>query len=123
MTSFFGQGACQAIEDAVELANSLNTLFSSSSPTPSRASISKQLETYSDIREKRAKDLVAFSANYAKLHTATLPSQGQLGQLVRWGIYQFCPSWGWMWYLRWLYGYQPTVKALAQPKLASEKVR
>jgi salicylate hydroxylase len=115
MTSFFGQGACQAIEDAVELANALQEIFSSA-PTPSYSAISDSLAVYSDIREKRARDLVSFSANYARLHTATLPSQGWAGGFVRWAVYDLCPSWGWMWYLKWLYGYQPTVRVLPQPK-------
>ena len=148
MTSFFGQvsrftayiqdtsakpirsltqGACQAIEDATELANALQSYFSSQSqsqqsPTPEQhivkhpqtpqaitppITIQQAFADYSSKREKRARDLVSFSSNFAKVHTANLPYG--LGPLVRKLVYAYMPEWGWMWGLKWLYGYQPTV--------------
>ncbi|EHL00844.1 putative 3-hydroxybenzoate 6-hydroxylase 1 [Glarea lozoyensis 74030] len=55
MTSFFGQGACQAIEDATELGNALLAHYSS--PTPSASTLSTAFAEYSEIRGKRGKDL------------------------------------------------------------------
>ncbi len=72
---------------------------------PSR--LSDVLRAYSDKRGERAKALVSFSSNYAKVHTGNLLYG--LGPLVRKLIYAYLPEWGWMWGLRWLYGYQPTV--------------
>ena len=111
-----GKGACQAIEDATELANTLQNYFSTpysdekpiekpSQTDPS--SLEHALGAYSDKRGERAKALVSFSANYAKVHTASLPYG--MGPLVRKLIYAYLPEWGWMWGLNWLYGYQPTV--------------
>lgn len=102
MTSFFGQGACQAIEDAVELANAIT----------SGNDIQSQLAAYGATRMKRGKDVSSFSGNYARLHTGQYPSRGWAGETMRYLMYQWCPSSVWMWYLQWLYGYQPTVKAL-----------
>ncbi|KAJ9634772.1 hypothetical protein H2199_008821 [Coniosporium tulheliwenetii] len=109
MTSFFGQGACQAIEGATELANLLQRYFCV--PADKRLSnVDDVLTEYSARRQSRAKDIVAFSSNYAKVHTANLPYG--LGPLVRKLVYTYMPAWTWMWYLGWLYGYQPVVDAL-----------
>lgn len=136
MTSFFGQvslpqhipdninsedlswqGACQAIEDATELANALQEYFSVPFSDENRveqvsqrgpSSLEHVLSAYSDKRGERAKALVSFSSNYAKVHTANLPYG--MGPLVRKLIYAYLPEWGWMLGLKWLYGYQPTVK-------------
>ncbi|KAI4282770.1 MAG: hypothetical protein L6R38_002692 [Xanthoria sp. 2 TBL-2021] len=128
MTSFFGQGACQAIEDATELANSLQSYFSTvgnkeqdHGSTSSRADTSNLVQVLSDYsarRGDRAKALVSFSRNYAKVHTGTL-AYG-MGPLVRKLIYAYLPEWGWMWALRWLYGYQPIVDSLSS--VPGEKV-
>ncbi|KAI1365302.1 hypothetical protein F5Y08DRAFT_304570 [Xylaria arbuscula] len=115
MTSFFGQGGCQAIEDAAELANRLYEAASNSHAKlddMSYGEISLVLREYSHRRKKRVQDLATFSSNYARLHTADLPLG--LGPLVRHAIYRFMPSWGWMWYLRWLYGFQPSVDGLGE---------
>ncbi|KAJ9669771.1 hypothetical protein H2201_000156 [Coniosporium apollinis] len=109
MTSFFGQGGCQAIEDATELANLLQRHFSV--PAAERLSgVDDVLIEYSARRQSRAKDIATFSGNYAKLHTANLPYG--MGPLVRKLVYAYMPVWMWMWYLEWLYGYQPVVDAL-----------
>ncbi|MCJ1260515.1 hypothetical protein MMC22_000376 [Lobaria immixta] len=123
MTSFFGQGACQAIEDATELANALQSCFSEQDQQaktikecdevgrmarPEPLTIQQTLRKYSAKREQRAKALVSFSSNYAKVHTANLLYG--LGPMVRKLIYAYLPEWGWMWGLKWLYGYQPTVE-------------
>ncbi|KAK2746043.1 hypothetical protein FQN57_003383 [Myotisia sp. PD_48] len=100
MTSFFGQGGCQAIEDAVELGNALHEHFHMNDETA--------FEKYSDSRQKRAKDLVNFSENFAKVHTARLPYG--LGPFVRKVLYKYVPTSIWVWYLDWLFSYQPTVK-------------
>ena len=107
MTSFFGQGACQAIEDAAELANALSAHYSTSAPVP----LSQALQSFSTSRERRARDITSFSANYAKLHTARLPYG--LGPAARKFVYAWLPVWGWMWCLKWLYGYQPTVNEVS----------
>ncbi|KAL8857823.1 MAG: hypothetical protein Q9178_005579 [Gyalolechia marmorata] len=115
MTSFFGQGACQAIEDATELANSLHQHFHKSSLPPSQAeqqppssNLIPLLQTYSKTRTHRAKAVAAFSRDYASVHTGTLLPYG-LGSVVRKMVYAYLPEWGWTWGLKWLYGYQPTV--------------
>lgn len=123
MTSIFGQGACQTIEDATELANALQSYFSEQDQQaktikecdevgrmarPEPWTIEQTLRKYSAKREQRAKALVSFSSNYAKVHTANLPYS--LGPMVRKLIYAYLPEWGWMWGLKWLYGYQPTVE-------------
>ncbi|ERF71506.1 hypothetical protein EPUS_00495 [Endocarpon pusillum Z07020] len=122
MTSFFGQGACQAIEDATELANALQSYFSapykedSSTEKPAQreaSSLAQTLGAYSDKRGERAKALVSFSSNYAKVHTGKLPYG--MGPLVRKLIFAYLPAWGWMWGLTWLYGYQPTVDIIRDP--------
>ncbi|KAL8677038.1 MAG: hypothetical protein Q9186_006501 [Xanthomendoza sp. 1 TL-2023] len=117
MTSFFGQGACQAIEDATDLANSLQQHFSVSRKgekgllsIPLHGDISSLVQILSDYstrRSQRAKAVAAFSRDYAKVHTGKLPYG--LGPLVRKIIYGYMPEWGWTWGLRWLYGHQPTL--------------
>ncbi|KAI1812327.1 putative monooxygenase [Poronia punctata] len=110
MTSFFGQGGCQAIEDAAELANRLLSRSDARLEDMSCEEISQMLSEYSQSRQKRVQDLASFSANYARLHTADFP----LGRLTRYLVYRFIPSSGWMWYLQWLYGYQPSVDGLGE---------
>ncbi|KAL2869058.1 FAD-dependent oxidoreductase [Aspergillus lucknowensis] len=100
MTSFFGQGACQAIEDATVLADSISLFLDGDK---------NALEAYSRVREKRAQEVANFSANYALLHTARLAPLG-LGKLMRALVYRLVPSSAWMWYLEWLYGHQPVSK-------------
>ncbi|KAL8734408.1 MAG: hypothetical protein Q9181_003229 [Wetmoreana brouardii] len=117
MTSFFGQGACQAIEDATELANALQQYFSAFrterksypwTPGPRETlALAQVLNEYSAKRSRRAKAVASFSRDYAKVHTGNLPCG--LGLFVRKLIYAYLPEWGWMWGLRWLYGYQPTL--------------
>lgn len=103
------QGACQAIEDATELGNLLQRYFSV--PAEKRLSnVDDVLKEYSTRREARAKDIVAFSSNYAKVHMGKLPYG--MGPLIRKLVYAYAPAWSWMWYLGWLYGYQPTVDAV-----------
>jgi salicylate hydroxylase len=106
MTSFFGQGACQAIEDATELANALLTHYSSS--TPSAETLNAAFVDYSETRGKRGKDLVSFSSVYAGIHVARLPYG--LGPIARQFLYKWLPIWCWFWALEWLYGYQPMIK-------------
>ncbi|KAH8435081.1 uncharacterized protein LDX57_012710 [Aspergillus melleus] len=103
MTSFFGQGACQAIEDATVLADSIADFLEGDASA---------LKSYSRLRERRAQDVASFSARYAQVHTAKLPLG--TGKMVRSLIYQWVPSSVWMWYLGWLYGHQPVSKRLAQ---------
>ncbi|KAI9042415.1 FAD-dependent oxidoreductase [Aspergillus affinis] len=103
MTSFFGQGACQAIEDATVLADSIADFLGGDASA---------LTSYSRLRERRAQDVASFSARYAQLHTAKLPLG--MGKMVRSMIYQWVPSSAWMWYLGWLYGHQPVSKRLGQ---------
>lgn len=113
MTSFFGQGGCQAIEDAAELANRLQeTLLASQTKLGdlSPGEITLMLSEYSEGRQQRVQDLANFSSNYARLHTADLPLG--MGPFLRHMIYRFVPSAVWMWYLQWLYGHQPSVSAL-----------
>ena len=104
MTSFFGQGACQAIEDATELANALRAHFDF--PTP--ASLGDALGRYADARGKRGKRLVSFSSAYAGIHVARLP--WGLGPYARLLLFKWLPAWMWLWALAWLYGYQPKVE-------------
>ena len=150
MTSFFGQvsfldesslqqrclqdglgyqGACQAIEDATELANSLQSYFSTVGTkghghdvTNSRTDTSNVVQVLSDYsarRGKRAKALVSFSRTYAKVHTGNLAFG--MGPLVRKLIYAYLPEWGWMWSLRWLYGYQPIVDNVSHCSIPSKQ--
>ncbi|KAA8649452.1 FAD-dependent oxidoreductase [Aspergillus tanneri] len=95
------QGACQAIEDATVLADSIVDFLEG---TPNA------LESYARARESRAQEVASFSARYAQIHTAKLPLG--MGKLVRSIIYQWMPSSAWMWYLQWLYGHQPVSKKL-----------
>ncbi|KAI1391902.1 putative monooxygenase [Hypoxylon trugodes] len=113
MTSFFGQGACQAIEDAAVLGNLLNEWVVAPKADFNKFThkdLSLMLYEYSERRKQRVQDLAKFSADFARLHTANLPFG--LGPLVRKLVYSYVPSWVWIWYLRWLYGVQPTVAGL-----------
>ncbi|KAL8725321.1 MAG: hypothetical protein Q9166_007427 [cf. Caloplaca sp. 2 TL-2023] len=128
MTSFFGQGACQAIEDATELANALQQYFSTLRTNQrsyhwiagqkATLDLAQVLNEYSEKRSRRAKAVASFSRGYAKVHTGNLPYS--LGRFVRKLIYAYLPEWGWMWGLRWLYGYQPTLTDV--PTVPREKV-
>jgi salicylate hydroxylase len=115
MTSFFGQGACQAIEDATELSNTLAQHFCFNSytlpPPYSDNSLPEALKAYSLKREVRGKAISKFSANYAKVHTAQLPYG--LGPAVRRVIFGWAPAWFWIWCLIWLYGEQPVVNSVS----------
>ncbi|KAK5100966.1 hypothetical protein LTS08_004572 [Lithohypha guttulata] len=104
MTSFFGQGACQAIEDATELANALIEHYFN----PDHISLTSNLERYSAARGQRGREIASFSAKYAAMHVARLPYG--LGPLVRKIVYAYLPMWYWFKGLEWLYGYQPTVQ-------------
>lgn len=110
MTSFFGQGACQAIEDATVLANALTPLFASEKP-PLASATDAALAWYCGQREPRARDLVTFSEQYATLHTANMP--WGLGPVVRKVFYGWVPVWCMMSLLEWLYGHQPRVEAVS----------
>ncbi|GJP95645.1 hypothetical protein CBS63078_8379 [Aspergillus niger] len=101
MTSFFGQGACQAIEDATELASALGMI--DVRPTDAETI----LQGYRHSRERRGRDLVVFSDRFALLHTGRL--LGSWGPFVRQMVYTWMPLWGWKWALQWLYGHQPTL--------------
>ncbi|KOS23081.1 3-hydroxybenzoate 6-hydroxylase 1 [Escovopsis weberi] len=107
MTSFFGQGGCQAIEDAAVLGNLV------SEHRHSLSSPQELLSLYSKARETRVKELSRFSDTYALLHTARLPYG--TGPILRWLIYTLLPGWAWVNWLGWLYQYQPTVAALGMP--------
>lgn len=115
--SVLDQGACQAIEDATELANCLRQHFSVSRKgekgllsVPLQGGplgLVQTLNDYSTRRSQRAKAVASFSRDYAKVHTGKLPYG--LGQLVRKIIYAYMPEWGWTRGLTWLYGHQPTL--------------
>lgn len=77
------------------------------------------LSAYAGAREGRTKDLSRFSDNFALLHTARLPYG--MGPLVRRVLYTLVPTWFWINYLGWLYGYQPTVAALPTPSAHGKK--
>ncbi|KAK1445337.1 hypothetical protein CCUS01_12664 [Colletotrichum cuscutae] len=68
------------------------------------------LQKYSQMREKRAKEVVKFSFRFILLHGAFLPYG--IGPLLRWLIYAFLPGGAWLWFLEFLYGFQPTVPHL-----------
>jgi salicylate hydroxylase len=109
MTSFFGQGACQAIEDAAVLSDAIVALLGGDATA---------LQAYAHVRERRAQEVADFSARYAQVHTAKLPLG--TGPLLRYLIYRWVPSSVWMWYLQWLYGHQPisnTVRRCSFPPL------
>ncbi|KAI9676092.1 MAG: hypothetical protein M1817_000835 [Caeruleum heppii] len=117
------QGACQAIEDATELANAIQRclVYDSSTASTSKKQpllVYEALNQYSLKREERAKHLVSFSSNYAKLHTANLPYG--MGPFLRKFVYAYLPAWMWMWGLQWLYGYQPVVENVRQSFPAEE---
>lgn len=120
MTSFFGQGGCQAIEDAAVLGNLLQERVLKPGigfANLTHQETSKMLLAYSQRREKRVQDLTKFSSNFALLHTANLPYG--TGGFIRGLIYGYAPSWVWMWFLQWLYGVQPTVAGLESARLKS----
>ncbi|KFY12171.1 hypothetical protein V492_04054 [Pseudogymnoascus sp. VKM F-4246] len=116
MTSFFGQGACQAIEDATELGDALITYYSSLGTI----SLAEEFHKYSESRGKRGKDLVSFSSGYAGVHVARLPYG--LGPLARRIVFTWLPMWVWFWGLEWLYGHQPRVKNLVKINWERRKV-
>ncbi|KAK0370800.1 hypothetical protein CLIM01_11850 [Colletotrichum limetticola] len=105
MTSAFGQGGNLAIEDAAVLASLIQE---------NRGSLEQKVEPilqkYSQMREKRAKEVVKFSFRFILLHGAFLPYG--IGPLLRWLIYAFLPGGAWLWFLEFLYGFQPTVPHL-----------
>ncbi|KAL2758019.1 hypothetical protein ACRALDRAFT_1068469 [Sodiomyces alcalophilus JCM 7366] len=112
MSSAFGQGGNMAIEDAAVLANLIQA---------NRESLDNAapfLTEYSDMRGKRAQDVVKFSFRFILLHGAILPYG--IGKLLRWLVYAFLPASTWLWYLQWLYGYQPTVDALGTAAMVSK---
>nr|UYW66729.1 PyrC [Penicillium thymicola] len=110
MTSFIGQGACQAIEDAGELANVLNSYFRDRSGHPQ--ALQMCLKEYRQRREERARYVFEFSSNFASLHTGKM-SYG-LGPLLRRVAFTWAPLWCWDRALTPLYGYQPHIEALAE---------
>lgn len=120
MTSFLGQGACQAIEDATELANLLSLYFTPESSSPRRRGVEPEgplsipglLQRYSDARSSRAQKIASFSTKYAMFHTAQLPYG--LGPIVRQLVYTWVPLWCFIWCFAWLYGYQPIVHGVSQ---------
>ncbi|KAM0333320.1 hypothetical protein ACHAQA_001981 [Verticillium albo-atrum] len=104
MSSAFGQGGNMAIEDAAVLSNLLQQ---------NRGSLENAapvLAQFSQMREQRARDVVKFSFRFILLHGAILPYG--IGVFLRWFVYALLPSSAWLWYLQWLYGYQPSVAAL-----------
>jgi salicylate hydroxylase len=107
MTSFFGQGACSAIEDAAVLGN----LFGENRSSLDNAD--QLLVSYASERAERTRDMARFSMIFAGVHMARLPLG--LGPPLRWLLYTLVPSWFWLWYLSWIYGFQPTVSALPAP--------
>lgn len=107
LTPTLFQGACQAIEDATELANALSAVYKVDTKDPRSPSIEKTLQNYRKSREGRAKNLVHFSDRYAMLHTARLPYG--MGPLVRRFVYTWMPRFAWKWSLNWLYSYQPSL--------------
>lgn len=66
------------------------------------------LQEYAATREGRVQRLSRFSDNFALLHTARVPYG--LGGILRWLLYTLVPTWFWISYLGWLYGYQPFVE-------------
>ncbi|KAE8221105.1 hypothetical protein CF319_g5482 [Tilletia indica] len=105
ITSFFGQGACQAIEDATELCNALvESLIRQSQP------VETALQLYAERRMPRTKSVSKFSDSYAMMHTARLPYN--LGPLVRKVMYSYVPERWLLGSLGWLYAYQPVVHGL-----------
>ncbi|OJZ83628.1 hypothetical protein ASPFODRAFT_49041 [Aspergillus luchuensis CBS 106.47] len=108
MTSFIGQGACQAIEDVGELANLLHTYFAGQSGNPQV--LQDLLQEFRKSREPRARNLVYYSSIFAQVHTGRLPYG--LGPLARRIAFTYAPVWCWKWACNPLYGYQPRVHAL-----------
>ncbi|KAJ9490165.1 hypothetical protein VN97_g3104 [Penicillium thymicola] len=104
------QGACQAIEDAGELANVLNSYFRDRSGHPQ--ALQMCLKEYRQRREERARYVFEFSSSFASLHTGKM-SYG-LGPLLRRVAFTWAPLWCWDRALTPLYGYQPHIEALAE---------
>ncbi|KAJ5809307.1 FAD binding monooxygenase [Penicillium pulvis] len=104
------QGACQAIEDAGELANVLNSYFRDRSGHPQ--ALQMRLKEYRQRREERARYVFEFSSTFASLHTGKM-AYG-LGPLLRRVAFTWAPLWCWDRALTPLYGYQPHVEALAE---------
>lgn len=104
------QGACQAIEDAGELANVLNSYFRDRSGHPQ--ALQTCLKEYRQRREERARYVFEFSSTFASLHTGKM-AYG-LGPLLRRVAFTWAPLWCWDRALTPLYGYQPHVEALAE---------
>lgn len=77
------------------------------------------LTAYATTREGRVQRLSKFSDNFAMLHTARMPYG--LGPFLRWLLYTLVPTWFWISYLKWLYGYQPFVEAGAIMKRKGDK--
>lgn len=115
MTTFFGQGACQAIEDAVELTNILEPYLksrrASSSSKDDRKSLASLLEQYAETRHTRAKAIATFSSRYAVVHMALLPYG--IGAVLRQLLYKWAPVWFFLRCLDWLYGVQPVVHSVS----------
>jgi salicylate hydroxylase len=105
MSPWFGQGGTSAIEDAAELANALHNIFGASQ-TP----VIHALQDYRARREARTQSIARFSADFGKLFSAQLPYG--LGSLARKFVFGYLPSAAWLWWLKWLYGYQPVVEGL-----------
>jgi len=113
MTSAFGQGGCQSIEDAAVLADELQTKIVKSGIGFDRltsAEIGSILATYAARREERVQQLALWSRKFAMLQAAIIPYG--LGGFLRGLVFRFAPGWAWIWYLKWLYGVQPTVSGL-----------
>ncbi|KAH6899710.1 putative monooxygenase [Thelonectria olida] len=97
------RGGCQAIEDAAVLGNLLAGSAAQGLKHPEGI-----LNEYAATREGRVQRLSRFSDNFALLHTARVPYG--LGGILRWLLYTLVPTWFWISYLGWLYGYQPSIE-------------
>jgi salicylate hydroxylase len=113
MTSFFGQGGCQAIEDAATLGNLL------SQNRHSLDNADALLAAYAAEREGRTRALSRFSNIFAGVHMARLPYG--VGPPLRWLLYTLVPTWFWLRYLGWIYAYQPTISGLTITRSAPAK--
>jgi salicylate hydroxylase len=104
MSPWFGQGGTACIEDAAELGNTLYSIFSESQK------VKEALQAYRSRREKRTQEIAKFSADFGRLYSAQLPYG--LGGIVRGLLFGYVPSNIWLWWLKWLYGYQPILRGL-----------
>jgi salicylate hydroxylase len=104
MSPWFGQGGTACIEDAVTLGNTLHSIFSESQ------NVEEALQAYRTHREKRTQDIAKFSADFGRLYSAQLPYG--MGRMVRRMLFGYMPGGIWLWWLQWLYGYQPVLKGL-----------